>query len=159
MAYLGQTFNAADHQAWGQREEFDLIPAGRYLAQIVSSDIVDTKAGNGQRLVWTVDILDGEFTGRKLVDSINTRNHSEAAVSVGHSRLAMVCNALGIPSADDSEQLHLIPFWAHVEHRKDRAEITYYERREHERRPSPGARSLPSQAPAQSAARKPWDRT
>ena len=165
MAYLGQTFNAADHQAWGEKEELQLLPAGRYLAQIVSSDIVDTKAGNGQRLIWTVEVLDGEFTGRRLVDSINTRNHSDAAVTVGNQRLAMVCNALGIPSAEDSEQLHLIPFWAKVEHRKERAEITFYERRQPEHRgnagaprPAPGARSAPAQAPAQAPATKPWAR-
>ena len=40
---------------------FDLIPAGKYICQIVESEIKSTKAGTGQQLVLTWEVLDGEF--------------------------------------------------------------------------------------------------
>jgi len=157
MAYLGETFNANDHEAWGQKDSVRIIPDGRYLAQIVASDIVDTKSGNGQRLIWTVDLLDGQFAGHRIYDSINTRNPSAKAVEVGRSRLSMVALSLGIPTLDDSSDLHGIPFWAHVGTKDERNEVTYYERREAEpsrSRPAPPSLSASSLAPSA----KPWDR-
>jgi len=157
MAYLGETFNANDHEAWGQKEATRVIPNGRYLAHIVASDVVDTKSGNGQRLIWTVDILDGEYTGHRIYDSINTHNPSKKAVEVGRSRLAMVVLSLGISKFDDSSELHGILFWAHVGTKDERNEVTYYEKREIESgraRPAPPAPSVSSSA----APSRPWDR-
>ena len=157
MAYLGATFNANDHKAWGQKDSVRVIPDGRYLAQIVASDVVDTKSGNGQRLIWTVDLLDGQFAGHRIYDSINTHNPSVKTVEVGRSRLSMVALSLGIATLDDSSDLHGIPFWAHVSTKDERNEITYYERREAE--PTRARAAPPSSSPSNLAPSvKPWDR-
>jgi hypothetical protein len=167
MAYLGQTFNASEHEAWGERKKIEPVPRGRYLSQIIASEIVQTRAGNGQRLAFTLDILDGQYAGRKLFDGINLVNPSKAAVEVGRSRLAMICNALEVHVLDDSSDLHLRPFWAHVEIKADRNEISFYEKRERvggSARPvgSPAGISTgpsvgnPVVAPA--PAKKPWER-
>jgi len=157
MAYLGETFNANDHEAWGQKDATQVIPEGRYLAQILASDVVNTKSGNGQRLIWTVVVLDGQHAGHKIYDSINTHNPSAKAVEVGRSRLSMVALSLGISKFDDSSELHGIPFWAHVGTKDDRNEVTYYEKREIEPgRPRPAPPTLPASNSA--ASLKPWDR-
>ncbi len=85
MANLGQTFNASEHEAWGEREKFEPVPPGRYLSQIIASEIMETRAGNGQRLVFTIDLIEGECAGRKVFDAINLANPSKAAVAVAPS--------------------------------------------------------------------------
>jgi hypothetical protein len=158
MANLGQTFNASDHEAWGEREKFEPVPPGRYLGQIIASEIMETRAGNGQRLVFTVDLIEGECAGRKVFDAINLVNPSKAAVAVGRSRLAMICNALDVNALEDSSDLHLRPFWAHVEIKAERNEISFYEKRERTGSNSrPSGNSGPVGAPQPT--RKPWERS
>jgi hypothetical protein len=79
----------------------------------------------------------------------------------------MICNALEVQVLEDSSDLHLRPFWAHVDIKADRNEIGFYERRE---RVGGGARAVGSPAGAstgatvskpagaQSPAKKPWER-
>jgi len=85
--------------------------------------------------------------------------------------LAMICNALEVQVLEDSSDLHLRPFWAHVQIKADRNEIGFYEKRE---RVGASARAVGSPAGAstgastgatvsnpagaQSSAKKPWER-
>ena len=69
MAFI--SFNATQVQP---QASFDPIPAGKYICQIVESEIKSTKAGTGQQLVLTWEVLDGEFKGRKVWDRLNISN-------------------------------------------------------------------------------------
>ena len=52
MAFI--SFNATQVQP---QASFDPIPAGKYICQIVESEIKSTKAGTGQQLVLTWEVL------------------------------------------------------------------------------------------------------
>ena len=90
-------------------EAFAVIPAGKYLAQIVTSEMRPTKDGNGHYLWLELDILEGEQKGRKLWDRLNLENPSEKAVEIAQRTLSAICHATGQLHVGDSEELHFKP--------------------------------------------------
>ena len=83
MAIFAQTFDANTVEP----SNFDVFPAGKYLAQIVSSEMRPTKDGRGQYLFLELDILEGPFAGRKLFDRLNLVNDNPDTVDIAnHSR-------------------------------------------------------------------------
>ena len=110
MAIFAQTFDANSVEP----SNFDVFPAGKYLAQIVSSEMRPTKDGRGQYLYLELDILDGQFAGRKLFDRLNLVNDNPDTVDIAKRALSSICRATGQMQVKDSEQLHLIPMIADV---------------------------------------------
>ena len=45
---------------------YEAIPAGKYQAVIVESDMKPNKAGTGEYLQLEFEVIEGEFKGRKL---------------------------------------------------------------------------------------------
>jgi hypothetical protein len=95
-------FNAAEAPA----DDFDTLPAGEYTAQIIQSEMKDTKSGTGQYLEMRVQILDEPFTGRLIFERLNLVNPNNTAVMIAQRTLAQICKALDIESLEDSEELH-----------------------------------------------------
>ena len=61
--------NAAEIEPMGK---FSPVPIDDYLSMIVASEQKDTKSGNGGKyLNLTFEIIDGEFKGRKIFDTLN----------------------------------------------------------------------------------------
>ena len=110
MAIFAQTFDANAVEP----SNFDVFPAGKYLAQIVSSEMRPTKDGRGQYLFLELDILEGPFAGRKLFDRLNLVNDNPDTVDIATRTLSSICRATGQMQVKDSEQLHLIPLIADV---------------------------------------------
>ena len=110
MAIFAQTFDANTVEP----SNFDVYPAGKYLAQIVSSEMRPTKDGRGQYLFLELDILEGPFAGRKLFDRLNLVNDNPDTVDIATRTLSSICRATGQMQVKDSEQLHLIPLIADV---------------------------------------------
>ena len=110
MAIFAQTFDANSVEP----SNFDVFPAGKYLAQIVSSEMRPTKDGRGQNLFLELDILEGQFAGRKLFDRLNLVNDNPDTVDIATRTLSSICRATGQMQVKDSEQLHLIPLIADV---------------------------------------------
>lgn len=89
--------------------DYDPLPPGRYKAEVVKSEIKITKSG-GQMLACEWNILDPEYTGRKIWSNFNIVNASEKAQQIGRgqlSALSQACGYVGIP--EESESLHNIP--------------------------------------------------
>ena len=110
MAVFAQTFDANSVEP----SNFDVYPAGKYLSQIVSSEMRPTTDGRGQYLYLELDILDGQFAGRKLFDRLNLVNDNPDTVDIAKRALSSICRATGQMQVKDSEQLHLIPMIADV---------------------------------------------
>ena len=110
MAIFAQTFDANSVEP----SNFDVYPAGKYLSQIVSSEMRPTKDGRGQYLFLELDILEGQFVGRKLFDRLNLVNDNPDTVDIATRTLSSICRATGQMQVKDSEQLHLIPLIADV---------------------------------------------
>jgi hypothetical protein len=111
MANLGEVFDATTVEPLGA---YEALPAGKYLAQIVSSEMRVTKDGMGKYLFLEVDLLEGKYTGRKLFDRLNLVNSNEKAVELARRTLSSICHATGVEKVKDSSQFHLVPFIADV---------------------------------------------
>ena len=68
MASLGQTFDAS---AVEPSNNYDVLPPGKYLTQVIASEMRATKDGLGQYLYLELDVLEGQYAGRKLFDRLN----------------------------------------------------------------------------------------
>ena len=47
-------------------QPFEVIPAGKYIFQVVNSEMRPTKSGDGQYLWLEMAVLEGEFANRRL---------------------------------------------------------------------------------------------
>jgi hypothetical protein len=96
-------FNAAEVQP---QQSFDALPPGRYEAIISASEMKDTKAGTGQYLQLTFDVVGGQYEGRKLWSRLNLVNPNATAVQIAERELSAICHCVGILVPQDSEELH-----------------------------------------------------
>ena len=95
-------------------DSFEAVPAGEYLVVIESSDFIDTKAGTGKILKLTYQILDGRFKGQKIFENLNLQNPNKQAEQISRKALNSIGIAVGVPSIQDSAQLHNIPLKLNV---------------------------------------------
>jgi len=119
MASIGGTFHPED--APEPDGEFAPLPAGDYMAQIVESDVKDTKTGDGKRLNLQLEIMSGPYANRKVFDGLNISNPSAQAQGIALRQLAAITTALGLPSIDDSEELHFKPLMIRLKVKNDPA--------------------------------------
>jgi len=111
MASFGQTFDASSVEP---SSSYDVLPPGKYLSQIVASEMRATKDGMGQYLYLEVDVIEGQYAGRRLFDRLNLINANAEAVKIAQQTLSSICRAVGKLQVSNSEQLHLIPLIADV---------------------------------------------
>ncbi|MEM1354331.1 MAG: DUF669 domain-containing protein [Planctomycetota bacterium] len=105
MAGIGN-FNANDHKPM---DSYDPLPAGKYPAMVVESDVKQAKSGQGHyaKLVW--EITDGEYQGRKVYGNYNIQHANPKAQEIGQREFAAACRACGKMMVQDTEELHAIP--------------------------------------------------
>lgn len=105
MANLGAFNPDAVHD-----EERELLPPGMYTAHVMESDLVTTKAGDGQILKLTFEILEGPLAKRRVWENLNIVNRNAQAQDIAQRQLKRLCNAIGHSGVlTDSEQLHFKP--------------------------------------------------
>jgi hypothetical protein len=166
MARLNTAFDATGIEP---ATAYEILPAGRYRAQIVESEMRVTKNGMGQYLWLMLDILEGPHKGRKIFDQLNLVNANPTTVEIAQRTLSAICHATGKLQVNDSEELHLIPMTIQVGVKPpkdgygERNTIRYMlpEAPAQATPPKPAA-THPASAPAQSAptraATAPWNR-
>lgn len=93
---------------------FDPLPANWYVAIISASETKPTKNGQGSYLQLTLDIVDGEYKGRKLFDRLNLINNNSQAVEIARGTLSAICHAVGVLEPQDSVELHNVPLQVKV---------------------------------------------
>jgi hypothetical protein len=154
-------------------DSLEPVPAGEYLVEIIESDAVQTKAGNGERLAITFAVIDGEFRGRNIWDGINYRHSNPKAQEIGQKQINALCRAIGFSGhLEDSTQLHGVPLLVRViveqddpQYRPKNVVKAYKAANE---APAPAAPSARAAAPAATQARpaaasaaaasRPWKR-
>ena len=86
---------------------YDVLPVGEYQVQIVDSDVVTPKSGDGEMLKFTYEVIaNPQFNGRKLFDNIIIVHSSSDAVRIGKQKLNTICVLTGIKSLKDTAQFH-----------------------------------------------------
>lgn len=121
MAHL----NGFDANQVEPSSNFEPIPAGKYPAAITDSEMKATKAGTGNYLALTFQILDGPYKGRLLWARLNLNNPNAQAVQIARAELSAICRAVGVLAPNDSVELHNLPLVITVrcKKRKDTDEI------------------------------------
>ena len=104
-------FDATEYEATPQ-SNFDPLPPGDYPAIVTtSSDLITTKAGDGQYVELTLQVTEGEYAGRRIWERLNLKNKNEKTVHYARAQLNGIGKACGIElrPGDDIESLHDIP--------------------------------------------------
>ena len=91
------------------------VPAGNYISHIIESDLIDLKSGNGQGLKLKFEIIDGEFKGRKIFETLNVVHTNEDTQRIAQSQLSSICRAIGVNNLTDTAVLHFKPMKLTVE--------------------------------------------
>lgn len=107
MANIG-SFDATQVEP-SEGRDFTPIPAGKYKAMIVDSEVKPTSAGNGNYLKLEWEIIEGEFANRKVFANLNLDNPSVNAVEIARRDLSAICHACGKLQVSDSNELHDTP--------------------------------------------------
>lgn len=107
-------FNAASVEPM-QSRSFEPLPKGDYEMMIVKSDVKPTQAGTGHYIELEMHVLGGEHSGRRIWERLNIDNPNKTAQDIASAALASLCYAVGVEDMTETEQLHDIPFVAHIE--------------------------------------------
>jgi hypothetical protein len=99
-------------------DNFDPIPAGKYIAIITNSQMKPTKNGDGSLLELQFQIIEGEYKGRLVWSRLCLENKNEITVKIAKSQLADICRAVGVMTPADSVQLHNLPLQISVKVKK-----------------------------------------
>jgi len=148
-------FDVSSYEA--PKSNFDPLPRGEYLAIVTESQMKATKSGTGEYLEMVIQIVDGEFSGRKIWERLNIYNPNEVAETIARAALKSIGVACGITGLDDTDKLNDVPFIIVLDiDRKDptRNRVMGYK--------TAGAKSAfvarPTATKAAPAAAKPWER-
>jgi hypothetical protein len=96
------------------QSEFVPIPAGKYVAIIIKSELKTTKKGDGNYLELNFQIIDGQYKNRQLWGRLNLRNPNSQTVEIAQQQLSSICHAVGVLDMQDTQQLHNIPLCVKV---------------------------------------------
>lgn len=155
-------FNAASVEPMKPRT-YGPLPKGNYDMMVVKSDVKPTKAGTGHYLELEMQVIAGEFSGRRHWEVLNVDNPSKQAEEIAKEALAALCIAVGVTDMTDTVQLHDIPFVATIDiDRKepDRNRVVGYASAgiAPAAAPAPAARPAAPAPAAAAPARKPWEK-
>lgn len=101
------------------QQSFKVLPAGVYSVVATDSEVKPTKNGTGQVAQFTMQVVEGEHTGRKIFARFNIANQNPEAERIGQSQFSAFCHAAGVLQVSDTAQLHGRPVRAKVKIRKD----------------------------------------
>lgn len=159
-----EDFELPDTEEVPDGSDFDVIPPGLYLVEVEKTEKAKSKKGD-RMLKLQLNILEGEYEGRKLFDQIMlTHAESPKAALIGLQRLKMLKVAVGNPTTTVEHDLWMVPIIAKVKIQKDKTgeygdknQVTAYkpveEQVEEKTASKPAAQA--QQKPAASTAAKP----
>ena len=114
MALLSSMFDATQVEP---QTSFEPLPSGDYPVIIKDSEMKPNKAGTGEYLQLTLEVIDGPSKGRLVWDRLNLKNQNQMAEEIAQKQLSAICHATGVLNVGDSAQLHNIPMIAKVAYR------------------------------------------
>lgn len=119
MANIG----AFNPQTVEPQKPLEPLPTGWYFVQIVESEVKPTKANDGHYLELVLEVIDGEYRGRKAWDRLNLHNANPTAVEIANRTLSAICHATNtLHQISDSAELHGKPLMARIVKRAASAE-------------------------------------
>lgn len=149
-------FDVTAYEAQPVRSSWEPLPPGDYTACVTSTELKPTKAGNGEYIELTIEIMDGDYSGRKIWERLNVNNPSEQTMQIARSQLNQLATALNQLPLKDTDQLLEIPFTLTLDiDRKDNTRNRVMGYSAASSAPRVAAKPAPAAA---SPAKKPWER-
>ena len=84
---------------------FQPLPADWYKCVITEAEERVTSKGNGSFLLLSIEVIDGNYSGRKVFDRLNLKNPNPTAVEIAQRSLSSICRAISVNSPKDSSEL------------------------------------------------------
>lgn len=88
---------------------FAPVPSGVYQVELTKAEEQLSKSGNTY-LKCELEILSGDYRGRKLWNNFNLLHTSDMAREIAMKEFTMMCNAMGVADPVNTDQLLHIPF-------------------------------------------------
>lgn len=113
-------FNFDTNNAPKRENNYELLPAGWYTAQVTESEIVALKSGQGKALKLTFEVLQDGYRNRKVWARLNVQHSgSPQAEKIAQEQLRELCESVGVVRMQDTVELHNKPVLIKVKIRKD----------------------------------------
>jgi len=84
---------------------YEVVPAGWYVAQITDAEIKDTKRGDGKYIKIRYDIQGPNHQGRVVFGNLNVNNPNPAAEKIGRQQLGDIMRSVGMSNVTDTDEL------------------------------------------------------
>jgi hypothetical protein len=91
---------------------FEPIPPGKYPVVVRSTEVKQTKSGNGSYLWLEMEIFDGPMKGRKVFANLNLDNPNAQAVEIARRELSAILYAVELVNITHPDQL--VNRWMYV---------------------------------------------
>jgi Protein of unknown function (DUF669) len=89
---LDQAFDVEKEEG----SSFDVLPPGKYNADLMQAEVVQLKSGRGQAVSIRWCVYDGEHEGRWLFDNVIVQHDSPEAMKFGRRKFKDIATACGI---------------------------------------------------------------
>jgi hypothetical protein len=86
-------------------QTFQPLPAGAYVGLLTEATLAPLKSGQGEGLKLSLEILDGQYKGRKVWDQLNVRHSNPDTQRIAQQQLSALCRAVGVLRLEQTEQL------------------------------------------------------
>lgn len=96
------------------QKAFEPLPLGWYPLQMVESEVKPTAKEGGKQFSFELEVVSGEYKGRKVFDGYNIGNKNPVAEKIGQGQLSALCYAIGVLTFKETKELHNIPFEAEL---------------------------------------------
>jgi len=101
-------------------DDFDGVPTGSYITVISASDYVVNSKNTGMNLKLTYEIIDGEFKGKKLFESLSLEHEkADTAIIANKAWNSIKMATVQKLHVEDSCEVHGIPLLIEVIYKKD----------------------------------------
>jgi hypothetical protein len=95
-----------DANAVEPQQSMEPLPAGWYKCVITESEEKPTKAQTGSYLQMTLEVIEGDYHGRKVFERLNLNNPNQTAVEIAQRTLSSICRAINVMTPRNSSDLH-----------------------------------------------------
>lgn len=112
-------FNFDTNNVEKRENNYELLPAGWYTAQVTESEIVNLNSGNGKALKLTIEVLSDGYRNRKVWARLNVQHTNPKAETIAQQQLRELCDSIGVVRMQDTVELHNKPVQIKVKIRKD----------------------------------------
>jgi hypothetical protein len=87
-------------------QALEALPAGTYICTLTDSEQKENSSGTGHHMRMVFTVQEGEYKGRKVIETLNLWNKSEAAQEIAWREFSALCHATGVLQVQDTQQLH-----------------------------------------------------